>query len=170
MTKTKALTPSQVTDNNGKQPEQETYLISELKIIQAALFELSKLGSELSYQIAKNLKIVGKEIHDSDESLTAARDPFLEKDEAGKPIRFVEITGAELRKYEQGEKLGPEARLVYKFTDIEKANAITRQYNEEEHTVNFHCIKPEQFEQVAAREKIPAELIVPLLDTIIKDF
>lgn len=172
MTKTKALTPpAQTTDTNGKQPTQDTYDIMELKIIQASLMGLSKLPTELSYQVAKNLKIVGNIIHASDEALAEARKAIFEKDEKGELKRFVEIQGeVELRPFVEGEKLGPGARTVYKFTDTAKAEEITKQYNEELHSPDFHFIKPAKAEEIFAREKIPAELIVPLLDTIIKDF
>lgn len=173
MTKTKSISipPAQTTDPNGKRPEHDTYDIVELKIIQASLMGLSKLPTELSYQVAKNLKIVGNIIHDSDEALAEARKAIFEKDEKGDLKKFVEVVaGEELRPYVEGEKLGPGARLVHKYTDIEKANEVTKQYNEEQHIPRFHCIRPAKAEEVFAREKVPAELIVPLLDTVIKDF
>lgn len=172
MTKTKALSvpPIQATDSNGKQPEEDSYDIMELKIIQASLTELGKLPTELSYQVAKNLKIVGNIIHDSDEALAEARKAIFEKDEKGDLKKFVEVPGEELRPYVEGEKLGPGARTVYKFTDLEKNNEITRQYQDEQHIPRFHLIRPAKAEEVFAREKVPAELIVPLLDTVIKDF
>ncbi|MFA6295596.1 MAG: hypothetical protein WC666_04235 [Candidatus Paceibacterota bacterium] len=126
----------------------------------AEIFEiklaLDKLGKErlpIAFEVAKNLRIAKKILDETQEIAKELHAKFADKDEKG-----------EIKTY-KNEEGGQE---VSKITDADKLKEYQtelKKLDAEEHEVVFVKITKSQL----AGEKLPAEILVSLIDTIITD-
>lgn len=123
----------------------------------AEIFEiklaLDKLGKErlpIAFEVAKNIRIANKILAETQEIAKELHAKFSDKDNKGEPVSYKDDEGREVSKITDTDKL-KEYQVELKKLDTE------------EHEVTFVKINKAQL----AGEKLPAEMLLALIDTII---
>lgn len=143
--------------------------ISTLKEIQFALKAWGKKPSQLSYIIAKNLKITNEAVTKANETFEEGRKPFVELDEKGDPIPYYgDQFGNPLEVFKQNST--PPAgttQMVYKVNDKDGFLKFEKDYKDDEIAVEFKVISEEKVEEEVSKGAIEAEILTPLIGTVI---
>jgi hypothetical protein len=121
---------------------------SEISGIKNALEQLGNERLPIWYEIAKNIRICNKVIDEVQAIAKELFEGFADKDENGK-----------LKQFEEN------GRSVSKITDPEKLKAYSAEVeklDKDDHEITFHKVSLKKIES----EKLQANVLVPLLDTI----
>jgi hypothetical protein len=123
---------------------------AEIFMIKDALQKLGKERLTVAFEIAKNIRACDKVLNEAQEIAKELHQKYADKDEKGEVKQYPDDKGQMLTKISDP--------ALIKDYQVELAKLDT-----EEHEVVFTKIKKSQI----SAEKIPGEILVPLIDTVL---
>lgn len=155
--------------------------IDKLKQIKTALEALSKTTTTLALVIARNLSKVTQLVTHEEKTFRETQQSFFVKDESGKVIQFIGKPNGEILTDEAKEErvfknpketpLGEGEVILFKYSDVEAVNSLVSEYNNHDYSeeIQLNKFNPEVLERALESGQISAEMLIPLIGTIIPE-
>ena len=155
--------------------------IDQLKQIKTALEALSKTTTTLALVIARNLSKVTQLVTSEEKTFRETQQSFFVKDESGKVIQFIGKPNGEILTDEAKEErifknpketpLAEGEVILFKYSDVDAVNDLITEYNTHDYSeeIQLNKFNPEVLERALESGQISAEMLIPLIGTIIPE-
>ena len=142
---------------------------------------MSKTTTTLALVIARNLSKVTQLVTSEEKTFRETQQSFFVKDEAGKAIQFIGKPNGEILTDEAKEErifknpketpLGEGEVILFKYSDVEAVNSLISEYNNHDYSeeIQLNKFNPEVLERALESGQISAEMLIPLIGTIIPE-